>query len=146
MLLSHAAHLACRTEGNSLATYFLPRFLAAAKKTAPLLWAMRTSVRKELITVTVIVSTIRWSDLLWKRQHLCFLTCLLPQKELHFWIVHDRVTMHRTYCTQLQAAAFGPTGCLDFSALCSGGEQDRRRLMPCSPLLSSPGKSLPWPG
>lgn len=37
LLLSHAAHLACKTEGNSLATYFLPSFLADAKKTAPLL-------------------------------------------------------------------------------------------------------------
>lgn len=43
--------------------------------------------------VTIILTTIWWSDLLRKREHLCFLTFLLPQEKLHFWIVHDRVTI-----------------------------------------------------
>lgn len=61
--------------------------------------------------VTVIVSTIWRSDLLWKRQHLCFLTCLLPQEKLHFWIVHDRVTMRRA-CLALnfKLLLLGPLG------------------------------------
>lgn len=43
--------------------------------------------------VTIILTTIWWSNLLRKREHLCFLTFLLPQEKLHFWIVHDRVTI-----------------------------------------------------
>ena len=43
--------------------------------------------------VTIILITIWWSDLLREGEHLCFLTFLSLQEKLHFWIVHDRVTI-----------------------------------------------------
>lgn len=43
--------------------------------------------------VTAILTTIWWSELLRKGERFCFLTFLSHQEKLHFWIVHDRVTI-----------------------------------------------------
>lgn len=53
----------------------------------------QSNVKKELIMVTIILTTIWWSELLRKGELFCFLTFLLPQENLHFRIVHDRVTI-----------------------------------------------------
>jgi len=69
--------------------------------------------------VTTILTTIWWSELLRKGEHLCFLTFLSPQEKLHFWIVHDRVTIsvepvlaHRpsSSCLNMRLLVSGPLG------------------------------------
>lgn len=94
---------------------------------------------------TVIVTTIWWSDLLWKGQHLCFLTCLLPQKELHFWTVHGRVTISAepvlTFNTRLLLA--GPLGAKISQDPAQEESEITGRTAAHSSLQSSLRRSLP---
>lgn len=94
---------------------------------------------------TVIVTTIWWSDLLWKGQHLCFLTCLSPQKELHFWTVHGRVTISAepvlTFNTRLLLA--GPLGAKISPDPAQEESEITGRTAARSSLQSSLRRSLP---
>lgn len=95
---------------------------------------------------TVIVTTIWWSDLLWKGQHLCFLTCLSPQKELHFWTVHGRVTISAepvlTFNTRLLLA--GPLGAKISPDPAQEESEITGRTAAHSSLQSSLRRSLPY--
>lgn len=90
------AQLACKTEENPLPLISYSASLQLLRRQPCSCRpedTCQSNVKKELITVTRILTAIWWSELLRKGEHLCFLTFLSHQEKLHFWIVHDRVTI-----------------------------------------------------